>query len=163
MSDRWRVWLLAVAVGASAASSGCGAPTAGRAPTAGTPEAAGSRAAEPETGAAPAAEGRAALLSELRSRLDEVRMAEPEVHLERGGDLDVSPLVGATGDEIRAVLGEPLQCMAYEVLVAPCQDPSDWFYSFYHLPAGSRGGGPELLLRFDGGEVCTSASWAFTE
>jgi hypothetical protein len=45
--------------------------------------------------------------------------------------------------------------------VAPCQTNDDWFYSFYHLPEGWLGGGPELLLGFDG-QVCKSAKWMIT-
>jgi hypothetical protein len=47
--------------------------------------------------------------------------------------------------------------------VAPCVERSDWFYSFYHLPEGWVGGGPELLLHFDGSDFCTTADWRFTQ
>jgi len=46
---------------------------------------------------------------------------------------------------------------------APCERPSDVFYSFYHLPEGSVGGGPELLLRYDADGECTFATWRFTQ
>ena len=39
---------------------------------------------------------------------------------------------------------------------------TDLFYSFYHLPQGWLGGGPELLLQFQG-ERCVSAQWRFTQ
>jgi hypothetical protein len=111
------------------------------------------------------------LLAELSSRLDQVQTAKPGQHLKTGGGIDVSPLVGMTRGELRAALGAPSACDegqitdadGRQVPVAPCQKSSDWFYSFYHLPEGWVGGGPELLLGFDDKGICSSAGWMFTQ
>jgi hypothetical protein len=105
---------------------------------------------------------RAILLRELRSRLDRVRATAPDAHIVDGGDLVVEPLLGASQAELLTALGEPSRCAGLGGRIAPCQEDSQWFYSFYHLPSGSRGGGPELLLTFSAGGLCTDASWRYT-
>ncbi len=46
----------------------------------------------------------------------------------------------------------------------PCSTGySDAVYTFYRLPPNSRGGGPELLLRFNEKGRCNSTRWEFTQ
>jgi hypothetical protein len=98
-------------------------------------------------------------------------MESPEEPVSRGGDLDVAPVAGMSRDDLRAALGEPGSCVDNPVTdaqgnrrpVAPCQTNDDWFYSFYRLPEGWVGGGPELLLTFDAAGTCTAADWRFTQ
>jgi len=103
------------------------------------------------------------VLTALRASLDRVRAAAPDQIIRLGEPLDVSALAGATQEEIREALGEPETC-ENDMQFAPCVggDPTNWFYSFYHLQTGSRGGGPELLLEFATDGRCTRASWAHT-
>ena len=99
-------------------------------------------------------------LTALRAALERVRSVPADEHLTTG-PLEASALVGMTRTEIEQVLGEPGQCRVASQ-PTPCRSESDVFYSFYHLPEGSVGGGPELLLRFEG-ERCASAEWRFTQ
>ena len=99
-------------------------------------------------------------LAELRVALHRVRSAPADEHVTTG-PLEASVLVGMTRDEIVQALGEPGQCHVASQ-PAPCSSATDLFYSFYHLPEGSVGGGPELLLRFEG-ERCVAAEWRFTQ
>jgi len=101
------------------------------------------------------------LLAELSSRLDKVQVAGGQVHVVTGGGIALEPLLGMTRSELRSALGAPRACD--EGSVAPCQTDDDWFYSFYFLPAGTVGGGPELLLQFDDRGTCVSARWMFTQ
>lgn len=111
-------------------------------------------------------DGVATLLAELRRRLDEVaRHSDSDEPFQNGGDLDVAPLAGLVRARLRNALGEPSTCAdaSGQVLqMAPCRAATDWFYSFYKLPENWVGGGPELLLQFDG-ERCTSAAWRYTQ
>jgi len=133
------------------------------------PSAASTTAAEKSAAVKSDTGARESLLSELASRLDQVQTAKPGDRVITGGDIDLGPLVGMTQAEIRTALGAPRACHEKEVTddqgrqlpVAPCESADDWFYSFYHLPEGWLGGGPELLLRFDG-KVCKSAEWKTT-
>jgi hypothetical protein len=103
------------------------------------------------------------VLVALRVSLDRVRAVAPDDTIRLGEPLDVSALAGATQEEIREALGEPETC-ENDMQFAPCigGDPTNWFYSFYHLQTGSLGGGPELLLEFSADGRCTRASWAHT-
>jgi hypothetical protein len=110
-----------------------------------------------------------ALLRELRTRLDSLRQGVPREPVRRGGDLDVSPLRGLTRDQIRRALGTPEDCgpevhdeSGNPIVTHPCRAFGDWFYSFYRFPRGWRGGGPDLLLRFNAAGVCTTAEWRFS-
>lgn len=104
---------------------------------------------------------RRALLAELRSRLDELGRGPPPAEpVRRGGDLDVTPLVGMTQREIRSALGAPRVCG--DLPGSPCRRPGDWYYDFMRLPAGYRGNGVHLRFQFDEAGACTSAEWAFS-
>ncbi|MBI5501541.1 MAG: hypothetical protein HY907_14945 [Deltaproteobacteria bacterium] len=123
----------------------------------------------PLPGAAPAS--LPAPLRELRAALDDARSATSDQSLTTGGEQALDVLVGMTRDGIRDALGEPSTCTEVVWLdgdgrghpVAPCSSHADWFYSFYHLPEGWVGGGPELLLQFDAEGVCTAALWQYTQ
>ena len=109
-------------------------------------------------------------LRELRAALDDARSATSDQVLTTGGEQPLDVLVGMTRDAVRDALGEPSTCVDDVSFdsggrghpVAPCTSHTDWFYSFYHLPDGWVGGGPELLLRFEGG-LCIEALWRFTQ
>jgi hypothetical protein len=117
------------------------------------------------------AEDAASALREIRAALDDVRAADADANVSAGTLLRVDALVGMTRDAIRAALGEPSTCeedVAFDSQgngfpVAPCRTHQDWFYSFYHLPEGWVGGGPELLLQFAANDVCASARWLHTQ
>ena len=95
-------------------------------------------------------------------RLDLVAEAKKNgEYIAKGGDLDITGLVGLGKGTIRERLGDPEICP--EGSWSLCEEAGDWFYSFYELPENSLGGGPELLLRFSGGEICTGSRWAFTQ
>jgi hypothetical protein len=74
---------------------------------------------------------------------------------------DVSFLVGQSRSQIKSSLGTPNVCGT--VMPAPCEHQGDWFYSFYKLPTGWLGGGPELFLTFGKDDICSSAKWVFTQ
>lgn len=101
----------------------------------------------------------------LRSHLDEVERASGDEHVSIGGETPLDPLLGKDRETIREALGEPNRCAEYDSPqnVAPCETEDDWFYSFYSLPEGWSGGGPELLLQFDDDGECTRAVWRFTQ
>jgi hypothetical protein len=105
-----------------------------------------------------------ALLSDLRQRLAEVRAAAPDQHVETG-PVDAAGLSGVHRGVIENALGAPHTCRGEgeTPAPAPCEQPDDVFYSFYHLPEGSVGGGPELLLRYDETDRCAQAMWRFTQ
>ncbi len=69
-------------------------------------------------------------------------------------------LVGKSRHEIENTLGGAMSCQ--DAITAPCKSAGQAFYSFYKLPEGQRGGGPELLLSFDSKSICTAATFAFT-
>ncbi len=110
-------------------------------------------------------------LEDLRIALGQARKAGKAEQVSTGGSQPLGALIGMTGAEIRAALGEPSTCTRNAFFdangsghpVAPCQNRTDWFYSFYHLPQPSLGGGPELLLQFDSSGKCTNAQWMHTQ
>jgi hypothetical protein len=126
----------------------------------------------PEEGPAPAnpTMDRTTLLKTLRQRLDRLPQ-KPSAPVNDGGDLPLEALAGATCAELRDALGTPHTCqgVGYHDAqgnphpVAPCESSTDWFYSFYRLPDGWVGGGPELLLQFDDQCVCVRALWRHTQ
>ena len=117
------------------------------------------------------ADGRKALMQELRKRLERIQAAPRDAHVnEAAGELALHLLPGMRQAELLAGIGPPNRCMDFpgrdetgqRVFPAPCRSATDWFYSLYRLPEGWRGGGPELLLGFDSSGVCTDASWQYT-
>lgn len=127
----------------------------------------------------PRSDPRGRALAVLRAALDRARAARPEEHVTTG-PVDATVLVGMSRSAIVRALGTPGQCRVAPQTIcdpnmrpvqcreemraqpAPCTSGTDLFYSFYHLPQGWRGGGPELLLRFQG-ERCIAAEWQLTE
>jgi hypothetical protein len=102
-------------------------------------------------------------LHSLRASLDSVSAAPEDKPFEASDATrsDISVLVGLSREQIQSALGRPEACNSF-FMPAPCEHVDDWFYSFYKLPLGWVGGGQELLLQFDRGGICTSASWRFT-
>jgi hypothetical protein len=114
------------------------------------------------------------LLATLRQRLDEIAAASRSGQaLKRGGDLDLRPLIGLRRETLRDGLGptsincrdKPIVSVTTgeRVRIAPCQADEDIAYSFYRLPQGTAGGGPELLLQFDQDGICARALWRGTQ
>jgi len=118
-------------------------------------------------------------LAVLRAALDRARAARSDQHVTTG-PVDATVLVGMSQRAIVRALGQPGQCTVAPQTIcdpttqpvqcrqemraqpAPCTSGTDLFYSFYHLPEGWLGGGPELLLRFQG-QMCIAAEWRFTQ
>jgi hypothetical protein len=75
---------------------------------------------------------------------------------------DVSLLKDMSKTDIQTALGEPNLCDK-PARPAPCINDTDWFYSYYYLPSGWNGGGPELLLEFDKDDKCRVARWVYTQ
>jgi hypothetical protein len=100
-----------------------------------------------------------ALLKALRERLDLVR-SRPVVteRFENWGREDLQPLIGLSSTVLEQALGLPELCRREEAR-PNCRDESVWEYSFYELPPGSIGGGPELVLELDARGVVTAAEW----
>jgi hypothetical protein len=44
-----------------------------------------------------------------------------------------------------------------------CETAANWGYSFYRLPEGWRGGGPELMIQFGPNEAVKAAWWFGTK
>ena len=166
--------LFAAAIGLSAAASKCEpdppAAVDGQTSGAANDEGGLGTASPAEVGGAKEADRRDLLLAELSARLDRVQIAGHDEQVSTGGGLALEPLLGTTQSQLRAALGAPHTCRKKQStesdgnrsLAAPCQTDDDWFYSFYHLPAGAVGGGPELLLQFDNEGNCVSARWVLT-
>jgi len=83
-------------------------------------------------------------MSGLREKLDAVRALRARhsshYYASELNRWDAEAIAGATREEVEIGLGEPDR---------GCPSCSPWTYLFYHLPAQSLGGGPELLLHFD--------------
>jgi hypothetical protein len=109
------------------------------------------------------ADGRVALaqpylLKVLQARRAEVATARPEDHVDRGRDLDLSPLLGLSQADIRRTLGTPDGCGTEAPVDGHC-NTGLWEYDLYHLPKTAVGGGTEIVLEFTGGR-CTFAAWS---
>lgn len=104
------------------------------------------------------------LLSRLREGLEKLRAthSDQSVAIDVPDSHDLSSLIGMTRNELHIALGEPHICRL-PISYAPCKNEGDWFYSFYDLPDGWVGGGPELFLTFDKEDKCKTAQWAFTQ
>jgi hypothetical protein len=119
----------------------------------------------------------AQLLSSLQQRLDRVALAKTrdetfDLQDEEPALIDVTPLIGVSRQRLLATLGpSPIDCpqtlsgppTAPARRIAPCRGDDDLAYSFYALPKGWAGGGPELLLEFEHGDTCVRARWFRTQ
>jgi hypothetical protein len=74
--------------------------------------------------------------------------------------IEVQALVGTSRKEIFSALGEPDACA--NKAESKCNTQSVWVYSFYRLPKGWRGGGPELNLAFSKEGRIKEAKWKFS-
>lgn len=108
----------------------------------------------------PAAEGVTGPLGPLGDALVRVRRAPRD----QGFAVDPMPpidaLVGRRRHEIEGTLGTAHACL--DTSAAPCTSTDQVFYSFYVLPPGARGGGPELVLVYDESQVCREARVVLT-
>jgi len=168
--------LVAAAVLLGCDGDGAEAPATDRSEGSETRPAEGPRTeATPETGTAPST---SAVLVDLRERLEQARSSDADEPVSTG-PASVEGLVGTHRGVIENALGEPQECeMGTQTVCpggggpcveeeratpAPCEQADDVFYSFYHLPEGWVGGGPELLLRYDDAGRCTHGVWRFTQ
>jgi len=65
---------------------------------------------------------------------------------------DGAMLRGIARELLLSSFGKPDNCEPFNgpsVHGAECEPSDTWSYWFFYLPRGSRGGGPELWLRFD--------------
>ncbi len=93
----------------------------------------------------------------LRTERKRVRSAQPDEHIDTGREINVQDLVDVERAVIRRQLGPPDEC---DLLGnAPCPVAKHWYYSFYHLPEGSVGGGTALSLTFDDDGRCVRSTW----
>ena len=98
-------------------------------------------------------------LRNLRASLDLVKKAPADKPFTAPCPA-VSALPGLSREQIKAALGTPHLCGPDW---APFAHEGDWFYSLYKLPNTMVGGGPELVLQFGRGDICTSATWVNTQ
>ena len=114
---------------------------------------------------------RAELLRTLRQTLDRVAAGQQAADADLRA-FDITLFIGAGRAELLRALGEPAHCIDQQTLdyqgssrpYVPCSTGySDAVYTFYRLPPNSRGGGPELHLRFNETGRCNSTRWEFTQ
>jgi hypothetical protein len=74
--------------------------------------------------------------------------------------IDVKLLLGQSREAVTAAIGAPDNCDRQ--LTQQCQQQRSWGYSFFYLPYGWRGGGPELWLRFNADGAVQEAQWKFS-
>ena len=101
------------------------------------------------------------VMASLRQEHDRIRSANSTRPVGLSTTPDVSSLVGKRRSDILVGLGEPDACPAHDH--GGCAAVGEWLYLFYKLPAGWRGGGPELHLNFDAAQRCLRAEWVFTQ
>ena len=126
-------------------------------------------------GATTAALGAQEVLNWLRPRLERVALARQkderlDISTAEPKLVDVTALVGMSRQRLTDALGPPsFSCKLESRLSnpplrsAPCRADDDFVYSFYALPKNWGGGGPELLLEFDGGQSVVRARWFRTQ
>jgi len=117
------------------------------------------------------------VLNWLRSRLQRVALARQkdervDVSEAEPTLVNVTVLVGIPRQRLLDVLGPPSFSCKPAISSrstkpapppAPCRGDDDLAYSFYALPKNWRGGGPELLFEFDGGQSVVRARWFRTQ
>jgi hypothetical protein len=100
-----------------------------------------------------------------------LRKTMPEAEPPPSVDLPrVGALTGVSRGQILEKLGDP-GCGRWNKVDGerpvwartPCTQASRIQYSFYYLPKGYGGGGPELILSFGQDGTCTSAAWLRTQ
>jgi len=103
------------------------------------------------------------LLKALRARLDAVRSRHgvTERYYENWVREDLRPLIGLSSSTVEQALGLPQACLMPGSR-QDCRD-DEWQYSFYTLPEGSLGGGPQLMIGFDFRGLATVAYWIFSK
>ena len=99
------------------------------------------------------------LLSSLSGNLLVLKQSVSGQFKSPSGLPSVAPLVGTTRQQVLLALGQPDNCAG--LTDGQCSTLSEWRYEFYRLPKGSRGGGPELQLRFTDQTSVEEAEWQF--
>ena len=108
----------------------------------------------------PPGEGGAGPLGALGDALVKVRRAPRSTRFEVTPLPPTVALLGKSRGEIEGFLGTPWVCA--DTTTAPCKNTNQVFYSFYELPVGAVGGGPELLLTYGAKSICTDATFVRT-
>jgi hypothetical protein len=99
---------------------------------------------------------RANLLGKLGECLKEVSIERPSPCLK----LDLSPLNGIAREDILRALGPPTFCTLPVYVPKGPDCPSHYNqWSFYRLPQGTIGGGPELTCDVDQIGHCAAVRW----
>ena len=102
----------------------------------------------------------AELLQTLSAKLAEIKASSDKESVAIDSVIEVQSLVGTSRREILSALGEPDACA--NKADSRCNTQSVWVYSFYRLPKGWRGGGPELNLAFGKEGTIKEAKWKFS-
>jgi C4-dicarboxylate transporter DctM subunit len=108
------------------------------------------------------AEAPMASFASLRGELDRIAAADVSTEAAQMAEPlpDLEAIIGNLREDVVAGLGEPHRCPVEGGL---CTGPAQVFYSFYRLPDGADGGGPELVITFaDDGSV-SGAEWRHTQ
>ena len=99
------------------------------------------------------------VLAQLSENLQTVRTASgPEPVGTQ--PIDVDALLGVSRDSIATALGVPDNCEDLES--KECSGKEQWYFWFFYLPSGWRGGGPELWLDFNSDAEVVKAEWHFS-
>ena len=100
--------------------------------------------------------------------LDFVRHGKHEAHFNSPcfpGDPAV--LIGLTRTDVHVLFGEPISCRDAtddgDGTDIECGQAGQWWYSFYTLPEGYVGGGPELALVFGRDDRVVHTRWFMTQ
>jgi len=100
------------------------------------------------------------LLQRLASQLSEIRASTSTERVVLEPIVSVDALRGIPRQTVLSAMGRPDNCI--KVKDAKCSALASWSYSFIHLPQGSRGGGPELILFFGIRGAIAEAKWQFS-
>jgi hypothetical protein len=74
--------------------------------------------------------------------------------------VEVDAIKGVSRERLLSSWGTPDNCI--QLSGAECAAQKSWVYYFFYLPAGWRGGGPELWLTFNTTGIVEDARWQFS-
>lgn len=107
-----------------------------------------------------------AWIQTVRDHLSQVRSSDPPAASEPDPLPDVSQFAGYSMDEVQAHFGNPDITTTTKngyTIELPMNQGLDWLYRFYKLQPHTRGGGLELVIRFNASGRCSSAAWRRTQ